>query len=267
MKNYKIGTSLEIHFKKSTPEFIKWAYELGLEHVEVKRDHDFIYPLDIDEVRKVLKEYGITIGYHAPYRDFNLSTINPHTRTNCVRQIKEIIKITHNIGGDYVNIHLGYIPEYYPENIKVKAWESCIKSLKDIVDFANDLGVKLCIENDPHKPNTLQFGERIDTLLKIVNEFDEYIKVTLDVGHAHTSKLQISEFIKVFGDKLLVVHLHDNDGTVDSHLPLGKGNINFGKVFKALSHYSKNLVFLLEMKKLEDIINSKKVLKELLKQI
>lgn len=257
-KRYRIGASLEVRFEKTMPEFIKWAHNIGLNHVEIKRDHDFIYPFNSNEIHKILRDYDITLGYHAPYRDFNLSSINPHTRINCVKQVKEIIELTRSIGGDYVNIHLGFIPDYYPEIAKIKARESCIKSVREIAKFANDRGVKLYIENDPKKPNMLQFGEKVETLVEIINEVDEFIGITLDIGHANTSKIDIFEFIKTFKDKLHVIHLHDNDGTADSHLPLGKGNINFKEIFNTLKSIKNNdLIFLFEMKRYKDIYESK----------
>ena len=257
MKNYRIGASLEVRFEKTMKEFIEWCHEIGLNHVEIKRDHNFLHFFDIEEISKLLKKYNITLGYHAPYRDFNLSSINPHTQRNCINQIKEIIELTRDIGGEYVNIHLGYIPDYYPEIAKAKARENCLKSVKEIAKFASELEVKLCIENDPHKQNMLQFGEHIQTLTEIINEVDAPIWVTLDIGHANTSKLDIFKFIEVFNEKLYVIHIHDNDGTADSHLPPGKGNINFEKIIKTLSMIKNDLIFVFEMKEEKDIYESK----------
>jgi len=66
-------------------------------------------------------------------------------------------------------------------------------------------------------------------LFEIVNEIGE------DVGHANTSKTPILGFIKTFKDKIQIIHLHDNDGITDSHLPIGRRNINFKEVFIALN--------------------------------
>lgn len=260
MKRYRIGASLEVRFEKTMPEFIKWIHKIGLNHIEVKRDHNFIYPIDVNEIRDMLKDYNITLGYHAPYRDFNLSSINPHILNSCIKQIKEMIEIIHNIGGDYVNTHLGYIPDYYPEITKTIAYKNCIKSVKEITKFANDMGVKLCIENDPRKPNMLQFGEQIETLAEIINEAEKEIYITFDIGHANTAKLDIPKFINRFKDRLYVVHIHDNNGNNDDHLPVGDGNINFEEIFSMLKNAKDELIFLTEMKRCEDIYKSKEAI-------
>lgn len=264
--DFRIGASLEVRSEKTTLEFIEWLHEIGMNHVEIKRDHDFIYPdIAADKVRKLLKNCDMTLGYHAPYRDFNLSSVNPKTRINCVNQIEEIIGLVHKVEGDYLNIHLGEIPDYYPEPMKVKARENCVKSVQECTKSARDAGVKLCIENDPRKPNMLQFGEQADNLFEIVNEIGEDIGITLDVGHANTSKSPILEFIKTFKDKIQVIHLHDNDGITDSHLPIGRGNINFKEIFIALNDIKSNsLSFLFEMKRYEHICESKEALEKII---
>lgn len=264
IKRFRIGASLEVRSEKTTAEHIEWLHEIGLNHIEIKRDHDFIYPLAADKVRKLLKNCDMTLGYHAPYRDFNLSSVNPKTQINCVNQIEEIIGLVHEIEGDYVNIHLGEIPDYYPEPMKVKARESCVKSLQSCVNSAHDVGVKLCIENDPDKPNLLQFGKEADNLFEMINEIGEDVGITLDVGHANTSKTSIFEFIKTFKDMIGVIHLHDNDGIMDSHLPIGRGNINFKEVLIALNDITnKDLTFLFEMARYEHIYESKGALEKI----
>ena len=95
-----------------------------------------------------------------------------------------------------MNIHLGEIWDYYLVPMKVKAREKCVKSLQECVESANDADVKLCIENDPDKQNMLQFGEQADNLFGIVNEICEDVGITLDVGHANTTKTPVLEFIK-----------------------------------------------------------------------
>lgn len=40
------------------------------------------------------------------------------------------------------------------------------------------------------------------------------------MGHAKASGVDYGEFVDRFGDRIRVVHLHDNDGTGDDHDPL-----------------------------------------------
>jgi len=61
-----------------------------------------------------------------------------------------------------------------------------------------------------------------------------------------------------------VIHLHDNDGITDSHLPIGRGNINFKEVLIALNDITnKDLTFLFEMARYEHIYESKGALEKI----
>ena len=55
----------------------------------------------------------------------------------------------------------------------------------------------------------------------------------LDVAHAYLQG-EIFQFIETFGSKIKHVHVSDNRGKADQHLPLGEGNINWSKVLDAL---------------------------------
>jgi sugar phosphate isomerase/epimerase len=48
----------------------------------------------------------------------------------------------------------------------------------------------------------------------------EYLRLTLDVGHAKASDVPYERFVERFGDRIHILHLHDNDGTADDHDPL-----------------------------------------------
>lgn len=62
IKRFRIGASLEVRSKKTTAEHIEWLHEIGLNHIEIKRDHDFIYPMAADKVRKLLKNCDICVS-------------------------------------------------------------------------------------------------------------------------------------------------------------------------------------------------------------
>jgi sugar phosphate isomerase/epimerase len=56
----------------------------------------------------------------------------------------------------------------------------------------------------------------------------------VDVGHAFINRWRMEELFIALGDRLKALHLHDNDGRKDSHLPLGEGVIDWESIFAAL---------------------------------
>jgi sugar phosphate isomerase/epimerase len=61
----------------------------------------------------------------------------------------------------------------------------------------------------------------------------------LDVGHWHHSGMgagwrNLDRWLDIAGDRAGHLHIHDNDGTADQHLPLGLGEIDYVRVWELL---------------------------------
>ena len=53
-------------------------------------------------------------------------------------------------------------------------------------------------------------------------------------------------FLKPLQKKLLAVHVHDNDGSGDSHQPVGLGTIEWEPYFASIRDYAPNALQILE---------------------
>ena len=57
----------------------------------------------------------------------------------------------------------------------------------------------------------------------------------LDVGHHNVfADEPLEKWIDAFGEKIMEVHLHDNDGKEDSHWAIGTGNVDFSGLFQRI---------------------------------
>ncbi len=88
-------------------------------------------------------------------------------------------------------------------------------------------GVRLAIENLPHHrtPN-----EYFDIMFERFEP--EFVGLCYDSGHAALTGQH--DLIARHGDRLLVTHLHDNDGESDQHLLPGKGKIDWARELVAI---------------------------------
>ena len=59
--------------------------------------------------------------------------------------------------------------------------------------------------------------------------------------------------VRRLGKHLVEVHLHDNDGTADSHWALGRGNIDFEKFFRLMQEQGAVPVYTIEAHDKDDI--------------
>ena len=98
---------------------------------------------------------------------------------------------------------------------------------------AGKLGVTVCLENMPFKNFPLSETEKIMELLRDVNS--PHLKLCLDTGHANMFEKPIREVIHDAGaDYLRILHVHDNSGQRDAHLPPYEGNVDWGDFAEAL---------------------------------
>jgi len=65
-----------------------------------------------------------------------------------------------------------------------------------------------------------------------VNEFKN-IGFCLDIGHANING-KIEKYILELFDKIINIHVHDNDGFFDSHQIVGKGKVDWYKIIEIL---------------------------------
>jgi len=65
------------------------------------------------------------------------------------------------------------------------------------------------------------------------------IRCCFDVGHAFAySTIPLGKWIRVLGKYINHVHINDNDGSHDLHLPLGNGNIPLAQTIDDLLNYA-----------------------------
>ncbi len=82
------------------------------------------------------------------------------------------------------------------------------------------------------------FDPEPDHLLNLHERLDGSFGFCFDTGHFLLfSEISLDEWLSLLGDSLSEIHLHDNRGDRDSHLPLGEGVFDFRYLF---DHINKN---------------------------
>ena len=130
------------------------------------------------------------------------------------------------LGVRRIVVHGGFIPYvYFPE------WyvEQSICFWKEFLADAPD-DLLLAVENvmEPGPEMLVEIARGVD---------DPRLGLCLDVGHADTvvSKTPPADWLAPMLPDLRHVHLHDNHGALDEHLPLGAGTIDFAPILAALA--------------------------------
>ena len=84
------------------------------------------------------------------------------------------------------------------------------------------------------------YEERPDTLVQLVDSFgSKWFGHCFDAGHWHLfGRSRMAEWLEVISSRLFHLHLHDNHGRADEHLPVGKGTIDFSPLQLKLQNMS-----------------------------
>ncbi|MDD2438936.1 MAG: sugar phosphate isomerase/epimerase [Methanosarcinaceae archaeon] len=238
-----------------------WAYELedyGYTGWEIVQEgSQCLDSRTLQKVRNIYETTNLELTLHLPFSDMNLAGLNPCIRGEVLRQMKHYL----SLASDFVNlavVHPGYLSPYGAQ-IPQKACQTNLESLRELCEFAADFGILIAVENMPAYPKI--FGKYPDEIFEMLEAIGSYnVGFTFDVGHANTVGL-IDDFLGQLGARISHVHIHDNRGERDEHLPLGEGTVDWASVFEKLSDYKG--IFVNEMGSIEEGIKSLEFLKKL----
>ncbi len=128
---------------------------------------------------------------------------------------------------------------------EAKTWKLNVEVMKELVYEAKKYGVTVCVENMPMPEFAISSPEEILKLTELVD--DESFKVCFDTGHAAICVGgEIGDEVRQLGDRIRVLHIHDNNGETDLHRMPMYGIINWRDFNKALSDIGYGGVFSLE---------------------
>jgi sugar phosphate isomerase/epimerase len=245
----RFGAALDLRFDQSFEEFVAFLGEQELSHVEIRQGYLDTHPdaPTPERVRRVADDADLTVTVHAPFRDCHLGNLNERLRAATVASVRDALDFAAAAGAGAVVVHGGSVRPRYPERIQRHARDQAVRSLRACADHAAAVGVPLCVENQRDtgsKRRNTATPDRLAALLDDVGAGSE-LRVTLDVGHAKVAGVPVGAFVDAVGDRIHVVHLHDNDGTDDDHDPL--------PAFRAVAAGIDAPYNVLEMKSLADI--------------
>src|ERR671922_99166 len=128
------------------------------------------------------------------------------------------------IGATLVNVHPDPVTRSYP---RADATAGNVDAVAELAGAAAARGLTLMVEN---------MGRSFGTAAELAPllDADPAVHFHLDVGHAHLAGDTTAELLDAFGDRLAHVHVSDNFGADDLHLPLGAGSVDWREVVEAL---------------------------------
>ena len=141
-------------------------------------------------------------------------------------------------------------------------FEKNMQYFKGLLPYAEEYRVKLACENmwcsDKRKKVTIGgvCGNPFEHA-RYIDEINHPLLVAcIDVGHCSLSGREASDCIRVLGDRLGALHIHDNDYLDDMHTLPGLSEMNFNEIMKALKDIDYKGDFTLETDHFFDSLNT-----------
>ena len=224
----------------------------NFKHWEIISEANHWLPDIHTEVREILETTNMKFSIHGPFSDINLAAFDLGTRKYTIKTFLEIIDICARLEIGPVTVHPGVIGPIQHWD-RPRALKFIRGGLKALANEANDNSMLIALENMPDMRFTT--GQTAKEMKKFMKDLE--IGMCFDIGHAHTTG-QIAEMLQL-KEHFINIHIHDNMGDKDSHLPLGQGTIDFS-VLKELTDYDGNYIIESKASIIEEALASKNIL-------
>lgn len=208
---------------------------LGFDFLELAMDPPAAHYATVRDQKTALlaalDRHGMQLVCHLP-TFVSLADLTEGIRQVSLAEVLNSLETAAALAAEKVVVHPATIAgmgAHVPELARQHAFAS----LAAIADRAAELGLSLCLEN--MFPRN-RFGVEVVEFKDIFNRFPA-LKLTLDTGHANIGSprgKRTMRFIEAFADRIGHLHVSDNFGKEDNHLPIGSGTVPFPKIAAAL---------------------------------
>jgi len=173
--------------------------------------------------------YTPSLSLHSPFMDLSPGAVDKKVREATVLRFNQVLDVAEVLKPSCIVFHSGY--EKWKYGLSIDLWlEKSLETWMPLNERARALGVKIAIENI--------FEDNPANLTRLMEEMDSgNFGICFDTGHCNLfSKVPLGEWLDNLGAYMIELHLHDNDGSADQHLPPGDGTFDFMALLRSLKH-------------------------------
>lgn len=230
--------------RKLMPELLGQIAEAGFQGVEIfcSRGHfDYTSKAEVQAMASVLEMHGLSLSsLHAPAsRDLSatreggtpvsICEVERVRRIEAMDELKRAIDVAEDLPFPRMVLHMGGTRE----TADPRKRDAAFSSLEHLTLHAGHTGVTICIENTLSEMGDPSYLRAFADETRLAG-----LRFNFDIGHAHLADGAAGERIeKSFApmrELVVGVHIHDNRGDKDEHLPPYDGNIDWPAAIRLL---------------------------------
>ncbi|MBI5584608.1 MAG: sugar phosphate isomerase/epimerase [Deltaproteobacteria bacterium] len=207
----------------------------------------------LEDLLKLKSRYGLYYLAHYPREGNPLDVAN--LRNRFVPRLKRLFELSAAAGVEKGTIHFWLDARTIPPDVIRQK----IELLAEMTTAAKSRGVVLCLEN---------LSEPYSNFIPAFDQVPD-LAMTLDIGHGQllTEENTSFGFIQNCFDRIKHIHVHDNHGGTspkdDLHLPLGRGIVDYPRIFSLLEKKGYSSTVTMELKPREMAETKVEILKYL----
>ena len=222
---------------------LELMHEIGYRSVAITVDHHCLNPwspdltLEIGRMQRLLECFEMISCIETgtrflldPRHKHEPTLVSPSAEHRAVRVdfLKRSIDIASALGSQAVSFWAGIVRDRAPRG---EAFCRLAEGVREVLDYAGRLGVKLAFEPEPGM--LVQTFDDYRELLSLVD--GPGFGLCVDIGHVHCLEPRpIAEYLIEWSDRIFTIHIEDMTRGVHDHLRFGEGTIDFSPVLRTL---------------------------------
>ncbi|MFH2090919.1 MAG: sugar phosphate isomerase/epimerase family protein [Pseudomonadota bacterium] len=215
----------------------------GYQSIAITIDHHSLNPGDknlesqIEQVKTQLDQYRLSSILETgarflldPYQKHEPTLISNTLEKRQIRIqfIENCMDIAASLGSDCVSIWSGKKPMGVEDD---QVWEWLISACRHLACKARQHNIVIAFEPEPG-----MFVENMTQYRFLKQQVNHpCFKLTLDLGHALISEVDVIDTIHAYKTDIINIHLEDMKKNHHEHLFFGQGDMDFNRIFFALN--------------------------------
>lgn len=211
------------------PRYLPMILEKKL-NLEIYFSHYVLQSLDqqkCSEEASMLRDAGLKVTFHAPFMDLRPGALDDTIRQASLDRIRQAFDLIPYFQPLKIVCHPSFDDRYYVTCDDL--WlENSVNFWRQLIPLVKDTGTIIALENVYEKePDILR------RLLEMLAS--DQVCFCFDTGHFNVfSHAPLKTWMEQMGRYIGHLHLHDNFGKFDEHLPVGSATFPFEQFFMAL---------------------------------
>jgi sugar phosphate isomerase/epimerase len=199
-------------------------------NLEIYFSHTVLDKLDITKCRetaKLLTDSGIKITFHAPFMDLRPGALDEKIRSASIDRLKQVFDLVPYFRPLKIVCHPSHDSNYYV-SCDEEWLEASAATWLTLINLIGEAETKIALENVYEKEPAIlrRLFERLNS---------DRICFCFDTGHFNVfARAPLAVWLSEMGKYIGHLHLHDNHGRADEHLPVGNGTFPFAVLFQTL---------------------------------